>query len=512
MTRFSSSAAIVTRFTALGIGLGFASQLVVAAFFGTRPEMDAYFAATTLPALLAAVLAGAVSATFLPLYSEYREHDPAEARRVAATFLHLALAASVLLAAGGLVFAGPIMRLLAPGLPEAQARLSAELLRWLMPGLALTAFNEGASALHYARGNFRSPMLLRVIAPLSTAAFVYALSSRLGVRSLALASLSASALQACILAAGCLGKDFRYPRPFGPSHPVVRRVLMLALPMALTLSISRLIPAIDRWLASGMATGSISLLGYANRLLLVLQPLLTTGISISGFALMSGLAARGDTTGLKAAMEKSFRVLLFFGIPAAVLFSAFSRPLIALLLERGAFPAQDAREAARLFSIYVLSLPVTAAGTVIAQGFYVLKDTRTPLVVGILEVGLYLASCLLLSPLLGLRALPMSFLLYFHFSAIVLALALSRKVGFSVPALLGRPLLAGLAASAAAWLAGRATLALLPAANGWSLAALAIAFAAYFAVQKYVFRSAEAGPVARLLLAKIQGTRKSAPE
>jgi putative peptidoglycan lipid II flippase len=511
MTPFSRSAITVTRFTALGIALGFASQLVVAAFFGTRPEMDAYFAATTLPALLAAVLAGAVSATFLPLYSEYLEQKPGEARRIAATFLHLAVAAAALLGAGGFLFAEPITRALAPGLPEAQARLSAELLRWLMPGLALTAFNESATALHYARGNFRGPMLIRVIAPLSTAACVFAFSSPLGVRSLALASLSASALQAGILASGLLRKGFMYPRPYGVSHPAVRRVAGLVLPMALGLSISRLIPAIDRWVASGMTPGSISLLGYANRLLLVIQPVLTTGISISGFALMSGLVARGDSAGLKAAMEKSFRILLFFGVPAAVLLSAFSRPLIALLLERGAFPAEDAREAARLFSIYVLSLPVTAAGTVIAQGFYVLKDTRTPLAVGVVEVALYLALCLALSPLFGLTALPVSFFLYFHFSALVLALLLSRKVGFSVPALLGRPLATSLAASGAAWGAGLALRALLPESNAWAPVALAGAFAAYFAVQKYVFRSPEAGPALRLVLAKIQGTARRAP-
>ena len=91
-------AVAVTGFTALGIVLSLASHLVVAAVFGAGPAMDAYLAATTLPLLLGAVLTGTLAATFLPAYSEALERDPAGARRLAGTYLHLAVGAALLLA------------------------------------------------------------------------------------------------------------------------------------------------------------------------------------------------------------------------------------------------------------------------------------------------------------------------------------------------------------------------------------------------------------------------------
>ncbi|MCD6024351.1 MAG: integral rane protein MviN [Fibrobacteria bacterium] len=507
MNSFTHSTATITLFTVLGLGLGFLSNLVIAAVFGVGSEMDAYVAATTLPTLLAAVFGGAISAAFVPLLAEYQEKNPAEAPGIARAFLFLALGLGFLLAGAGILFSGVLSRWLAPGLAGAPLELSAGLMRWLLPGLVLALANEALSALYYSGGRFFMPLLIKVIGPLITLLFVAWLAPALSVRSLVLATLATGALQTLLLLAG-LGSRASKPLPRArPSlsalGPALRTVVLRMLPLVLGFGITRLVPVIDRWIASGMPYGSISTLAYANRLFLVISPVLTTGISLAGFVRMSRLAARDDSAGLRDSMERSLRALMFFSVPAAVLLCAFSEPLIRILFERGAFSREDAAATAGLFSLYALSLPATAAGTIIGQGFYVLKDTRTPLVVGILEITLYGFLCGVFSPFLGLTALPLSFNLYFYASVLALGLLLARRAGFAVFPLFMRPFGLALMAAGLALVPALSLRLLFPDTDAWALGCLGLAFVAYFWIQKLLFRNREADRILGILRRKI---------
>ena len=69
---FVQSTAILTSSAILRIALVLAQQTVLAAAFGARMEMDAFLAATTIPALIMGVLIEQLNVTLIPIAVKYR--------------------------------------------------------------------------------------------------------------------------------------------------------------------------------------------------------------------------------------------------------------------------------------------------------------------------------------------------------------------------------------------------------------------------------------------------------
>jgi putative peptidoglycan lipid II flippase len=507
MTRFATSTLTVTLLTLAGIGFSFFSNLAIAARFGVGPEMDAYLAATTLPNLLNAILTASLGAVFLPLFLKSREKGSNHEWVLASTLMNGAALLSAAVGLVALTWATPLQRLLTPGLPDDQIFLAANLMRWLVPGIVLACVNQILSGLYFSRDRFFVPVAIRLITPALTLLFILSFGSHFTIRGLVLANLMASACQTLVLTVA-------RPRPtrFRPllnlGHPEVIQALRLMLPMMLVTCCLKFTPAFERWVASDMPSGSISTLGYATRLINILQPIVISGISVAGFALMSGLVARRDMSGLRRALLRNCGALLFASIPLAVLLCAFGRPLIALALERGSFTAINTMETYRLFAVYAIALPATTIGTVLGQGFYTFEDTSTPTIIGVLEVFFYVGLCKLLLPPLGLLALPISYCIYFYLSGVTLALLLSRKAGFAVLPLFVKPAATSLLACIPALAAGLSLRLLAPDSNMWGAACFVASALVYLGTQKLVFRSEEASKLLHLTrngVAKIFG-------
>jgi len=97
-----SAAAVVAIFTILAQVAGFAKELTVAAWFGTGDALDAFLIALLVPTFIVNVLAGSISASFLPTFIRvYRNRGLAGAQKVLSGvitgFLFFGLILSVIL-------------------------------------------------------------------------------------------------------------------------------------------------------------------------------------------------------------------------------------------------------------------------------------------------------------------------------------------------------------------------------------------------------------------------------
>jgi putative peptidoglycan lipid II flippase len=500
MSRFARSTATVTLLTAAGLGLGFWSQVLIAARFGAGPGMDAYLVAGTLPNLLTNILTTSLAACFLPVYAEWRERDAAEAWRIAGAFTVLVGLFGVALCLAGMALSEPIVRLVAPGMDETGVMEASSMQRWLLPVVLLASVNQILSGLRYAEDRFAAPLLIRVTTPLLTVASVLAFSASLDVRSLVLATLCAHVLQTALLAPGLLRGGRAWDGATAAwRHPATRKALRMAAPLAAAMCLYKLGPAYERRLASEMGDGAIATLGYATRLIQALQPLLISGVALSGFALLSRLVPRGDREGVRAALEKACGALFFVGVPLAALLAGFAEPVIGYAFERGAFTRADTVAVAPLFALYALALPAGAVGTVVGQAYYAFQNTRQPIVAGFLDIALFVALATALAPRLGLIALPLSYLVSFHVTALWIAKRLDRETGFPVLPLLARPFGRALAAAAVALGAGLLLQRFFAASYRDAILCLIAGAALYPLVQHFVFRSPETARAVRML-------------
>ena len=123
--------------------LGVARELVLAALFGAGDSMDAFFVAFRIPNLVRDLFAeGAMSAAFVPTFTRYltaKGRD--EAWRLGNLVVSTLLVVTGALAVGGIVFARPLVHLLAAdfaSVPD-KLELTVRLTRIMLPFLTTVA-------------------------------------------------------------------------------------------------------------------------------------------------------------------------------------------------------------------------------------------------------------------------------------------------------------------------------------------------------------------------------------
>jgi len=434
VSKIARSSLIVTLFTLLGLGLSFLSNVIIAAHFGAGRDMDVFLAATTLPFFITSILSSSLNFTFIPVFAEYREKDPGEIWTVVSSFINLNTLAALAVCIAGILLADPIMGAIAPGFSPDKAARSAELLRWLLPVIIFTVINELLASVYYSNQRFLIPSLNKIISPLLTMAYVLAFHASLSTKSIVLAMLTSSFAQAALLVIGfARSGEFGYSLVLDYEHPGVTKILRLMAPLVLGMLVYKAVPLVDAFFLSGLASGSISHIGYAGKLYGAILPIIVSGISVSIFPAMSRYAAAQHIESLKGVLMKGVRMLFFLGIPFVALLGFYGRPVIQLIFERRAFTPADTTAVYYALVLYLLALPAAAAGSIVSQAFYSIQANKTISFIGVLMMLVYTALCFFLTGPLGYLAIPAAYALYNNCAILTTTLVLRRKIGGSWP-------------------------------------------------------------------------------
>ena len=371
--------------------LGLARDQAIVFSLGAGTLSDAFFVAFGIPNLLRRLFGeGALNAATVPVISAKLEGEDVkgawELVNRLFNLLALTLAAAV---AMGIALAPYLIRLMAWGFAARPDQFAAavRLLRIMFPyGLlvCLAALEMGALN---SFGHFSSPAAAPIalnVCMISSALIAFKLLDlppSAGVNWIAYGVVAGGIMQVAIQMPAMAGRGWRY-RPLIRPTEDVRKVAFLMIPAAFGQAITQINLMVDRLLASLLPEGSITYLYCANRL--VQLPLGVFGIAISTAALpaLSRLAVKMDFDGMKRTLIRALRLAYFICAPAAVGLIVLRRPIVALLFQHGDFSEADTIGTAWALLFYSLGLFSYSAVKIVSQGFYSMRDTKTPVIVG----------------------------------------------------------------------------------------------------------------------------------
>ena len=470
--------------------------------------MDIFLAATTMPLFINSILSSALNFTFIPVFAEYRSSGPLESWKVISSFMNLSFVVTMMLCITCMAMAEHLTRVLVPGFTRDQVVHTVDLLRWLLPLIVFTAMNELMASVYYSDNRFVVPSLNKVISPIITMIYVLLFHASLNTKSLVLAMLTAAFLQTTILAAGfIIRRDFHYSFSLDYRHPGVRKILKLMIPLLSGMLVYRSVPVFDRYFLSGLPEGSISHIGYAMKLISVMPTVIVSGISISIFPIMAKYASETKIHELKILLSKAVRMLFFLSIPIAIFFGVFGKSLVKLIFERGAFSASDTLAVYSAFALYIIALPAMVIGTVLGQGYYVLKDTRTVTLIGVGEMVFYVFLCYALLKYIGYLSIPVALSTQFNLGALLCGLILRYKLGnkggVTILSSMGKYIVAALAPMSVALVLFGFTMA----DSTTTMVLIPMCFIAYLLISRFVFITEEAVNICEKMMSMIRNIK-----
>jgi putative peptidoglycan lipid II flippase len=371
--------------------LGYVRDMVMSWAFGTGLAADAFYVAYRIPNLLRELLAeGSMSAAFIPVFTETLTKESREsARRLANAVFARVLVIFAALTVLGIIVAPFVVKAVAWGwaykAEHDKYLLGVTLTRIMFPYLFFIGLAALAMGMLNSLRSFLIPALSPVMLNVMTISSVV-LSIRFlpePILGVAFGVVLGGMFQ-FLLQVPALRRQGMMPRPeFTPSHPGVRKIGALTLPVLVSSSVSQLNIFIGTIFASFLATGSITYLFYGMRF--IHFPLGIFGIAIATAVLptMSAQAARRETEEFRETLSLGLRLVFFIMFPAMAGLITLRTPIVNLLLEHGRFDRISTQGTATALLYYAVGLWAFAGVRIVAQAFYALQDTKTPVKIAV---------------------------------------------------------------------------------------------------------------------------------
>ncbi|MFQ5911596.1 MAG: murein biosynthesis integral membrane protein MurJ [Nitrospinota bacterium] len=342
--RAARSVGGVTFISGLGAVLGLVSNALVAYHFGAGRLTDAFFLAQSIPLVLAHLLqSGPLPSVFLPVFLRVRKEVSAEASwRLLSSLLNFVLLLDVGVAALGFFLAPWIVRAVGAGFDEATWAMSVRVLRFLIFTLVAHTLSGVLVISLNALNRFVLPAAFSLLPSLGVVLFVGTLAPSMGLDAWILGNLAGPAAFLLALGLALVRHGYRYRPVLDLRQPefleTVRRVCQFFISSAFTqgqvLS--------TKFVASLLAPGSLSALAYAERIFLAASALFTIPLPNVVFPELVRRKVAERLDDLRELLFQASRALVLILLPISIGMMTIGGLVVGLLLQRGAFGAEDA--------------------------------------------------------------------------------------------------------------------------------------------------------------------------
>jgi putative peptidoglycan lipid II flippase len=387
---------IVSAWTSVSRGLGFARDLLIANKLGAGAASDAFFVALMLPNLLRRLFAeGAFNVAFIPILARHKAQSSAAALRFASVVLSWLIVIVSAVVVVGMLFMPHLMLLLAGGWADQPEKfqLAVELGRITFPYLGLITLASFLGAMCNTWGKFAAYAMVPALLNLSIIACLFLLpwAGKNPAEAAAWAVPLGGVLQVAYMYWSARKLGLSFTLGWLPKHPDLKKMLLRLGPALLGVGVLQLAVIVDTVVASYLPDGAVSYLQNANRF--YQAPLALIGIAVATVLLphLAVLLGKGDKADATRSFTAAFSACLAIACGSMVLFFMLAEPLMDVLLRHGAMTPFAAQMIAYAMMGYVIGLPGYIATKITAPAFFAAEDPLSPVKASAAGLGVNLA-------------------------------------------------------------------------------------------------------------------------
>ncbi|MEG8099082.1 murein biosynthesis integral membrane protein MurJ [Candidatus Liberibacter brunswickensis] len=375
--------------------LGFIRETLIAATLGIGKVSDVFYIAFYLPFIFRRLAAeGVFHNSFIPLFTQEKEKNGSKSAQQLSSEIFSVLIISLLLLTVivELIIPFLIRFLLAPGFAYQSDMylLTVQLSRLMFPSIIFMSLASLITGIFFALRCYFigsiNPIVLN-IGPIFvlTYALWYNLTPQRTAYFLSWGIFLTTIVQLFIAYFYAkkhgINPSVQYPRL---THNV-KKFLKLTLPLIVTGGVIQINNMVGRAIASSNI-GMVSALQYAERV--YLMPVGVIGGAMM-LAILPELSRSMKLENKKKSCElqnQAIEFVSFLTIPSAVILFIFSKEIITILYERGAFSSQNTLLVSSFLSIYSIGIPGFIIAKNLQTSFYAQNDMKSPMKISLISV------------------------------------------------------------------------------------------------------------------------------
>lgn len=379
-------------------GLGFIREMVLANYYGTSYVSDVFVAVQNIPAIIFTVFGTAVTTGFIPLYTEIKiKKNKESADRFSNNVFNIFCLLSVFLTILGILFSKQLVELFAGGFQGETLVLCNQYAKIIMPTCIAIILVYVYNAYLQIEGFFNQNSLMNVPYNLIQIVFIALAFYIRNVYILAIGLLLSSFGQLIYLRVLIKKKtDFKHQRVLDFRDTNIRQMLILVGPVFISTGVNQLNSIVDRSMASRLVEGSVSALNYSSEVANMVTQVVILSLTTILYPKMTELFAKNNIAEKNSFILTYINVTSLLVLPLAALIFVFSKEIVQILFGRGAFNEDTVLFVSRALKVYAFGIVGASFRDVLNKVFYSMKDTKTPMINGIIAVAVNISLNVLL--------------------------------------------------------------------------------------------------------------------
>lgn len=416
---------------------GLLREMVMAYAFGAGGVHDAFLLGFRIPNLPRDLFGeGAFASAFVSTFTRSLvSESKKEAQELASQVISAVLITVGSLCLLGMLLAPELVSLVAPGFAAdpAKFQLAVRLARIMFPFLLLISLSSQVTGMLNAQGSFAISATASISFNIGAIGAGLLLGYVLGpalhiapVEGMAYGILVGGALQLAWQLPRLRQSGFHFVPVWRWDHPGLKQLRRLMLPALVASIAMQLNLVVNTGFASRFIdpvrgeNGPVSWLGYALRFVQFPMGIFAVALASAMLPSVSRSAAAQNFNEFRTTLSRALATVFFLTLPTSIVLIVLGRAMIGAIYQSGHFELYDTQQTSVALACYAAGLVSFAAARVMTPAYYALSDSRTPMYLTMLSIGVNIAL-----PLFLLNVAHMSFA----------AMALTTSIAMSLEAL-----------------------------------------------------------------------------
>ncbi len=412
--------------------IGFARELTLASYYGTSSISDIFLVAMNIPAVIFTAIGTSLGTAFIPLYNEIdSDIGSEETLKFTNNVFNLVVFVCISMSILGVVFAPNIVNLFAVGFEGEILNQAIYFTRVLILGLIFI----GMSYIMMAYLQVRDKFIVTGFMPIPYNILIIVsiiLSYTTNLYILPWGTLIGLSLQFVFLYPFASKEGYKYNPYININDKYIKKMIYLIIPVIMGVAVNQINTIVDRTIASTLIEGSISALNYATKLNQFFMGIFIVSITSAVYPTLSKLSITENKEYFNKTIVRYINIVIILTIPISIGCILLSRPIVSILFQRGAFDERATYMTTVALTFYSIGMIGYGLRDILGKIFYSIRDTKTPMINGIVAVVLNIILNLFFIKYtnMQLAGLALATSISAIFTVIILFISLRKKIGY----------------------------------------------------------------------------------
>lgn len=422
------SAGVIIFISILGKVLGFIRDASIANSFGATYKTDAYNIALVIPIMLFSIIGDSVTTAFIPLLSEsYKKNENHNMFSFVNTILNILILVTFALCIAAVLFTPQIVSFIAPKFTGERYLITIRLTRISIFSMVFMSIAACYTALLQTMEDFTGPALMGIA--VSVPIILYSIAgSSYDIYGLVVFALIGYVIQALIQWPWLMKNKYKYSFKINWKDTRIKRLLYLIAPVILGTVANQINILVEKAMASGLPEGSIAALDYGNKINTMIYTTFALAVVTVVFPALSLDGLNKNYKDFKKHLRNSINGINIIMIPSAIIVVIFKTAIVSVLFKRGAFDSKAVAMTSDVLLYLSIGIMFYGIRDICNKAFYALKDTKTPMINGIIGVVACILMNLIVVKYMGIKGLALSSTVSVILCSMLLMIMLNKRI------------------------------------------------------------------------------------